>query len=294
MILLTVLLAMLLMALLPPVNTVSYYYSGETVKINPIIRYEFLFSKLCKEINYSRLLLQYLIVLIAGTWFVLYRRQADASLAKRVTKLSASNYNLQQYVTEGNHEAEQLKQKTAELTAAKEKLGRQVNELKYSEQKWHICRDKLEQNVNERLSELSKAKSQLEQQIAERRQIEERLNCQNNELKVTCERLQQQMRNLQQAEEIFNKQAAELAVVNEQLQQQTRERENAERQLREFQKRLEQQTVQLASVRLRGKIDRSEWPEAENDELLEQPKLKIEPLDLKKIKELAELAKRLS
>ena len=155
MISLAVLLTMLLMALLPPVNTQSYYYSEGIVKNRPVVHYDFLFAKSCKEINYSRLFLQYLSVLIAGTWFVLFGRKEGASLAKQVIKLSASNYNLQQYVAEGNHEAEQLQQKVVELAAAKDKLGRQVNELKYAEQKWHICRNELEQHFRRNFLYLS-------------------------------------------------------------------------------------------------------------------------------------------
>ncbi|MDD5459270.1 MAG: hypothetical protein PHF37_07755 [Phycisphaerae bacterium] len=253
-ILLAVLLAMLLMALLPPVNTQYSYYSEGAIKSRPVVGYDFLFAKSCKEINYSRLFLQYLSVLIAGTWFVLFGKKGIPSLARRVIKLSASNYNLQQDVTEGNHEAKQYKQKVGELKAAKENLGRQVNELKCAEQKWNICRDELERNV----CELSKANERLEQQIAEQGQLKE-------------------------AEKSFND---KLAIVKEKLEQQTRAREDVERQLFECNK-------QLDRILERQNINES-VQEVESYERFERPKIKIEPLDVKKIKELAKLARRLS
>ena len=254
MVLLAVLLAMLLMSLLPPVNTVSYYYSEGIVKTRPAIHYDFLFAQSCKEINYSRLYAQYLSIIIAGIWFLIFGKKEGASLSRRVIKLSASNYNLQQNVAESSCEAERYKQKADELKAATEKLGHQVIELKCAEQNWHLCRSELERHV----CELSKANERLEQQIAEQGQSKEAQDC-------------------------FDR---ELTIVKEKLERQTRARQNVERQLLECNEQLER-------ILERQSIDKS-WQESRSDERLELPKIPIEPLNSKKLKELADFAKRLS
>jgi len=287
-ILLTALAVMLLMTVIPPVVAVSYDQSGETVKAKAVIRYEFLFTESSARIYYDRLFSQYLIVLILTMVFVLTQR-AKVPLASRVAKLTLIN----------------------------DKLLEQITDSKYEEQQ-------LRRQMNERVGELNIANEQIKQHIARRRQLEERLERQSHELKTAGERLGQQMAKLEETKEYLNKQAAELAIVKEQLGQQIRERDDTERELRECNEQIEQsdlssemsfsneapgrevsgdrqqikevehpkRTLKLVSVRLQEKIE--DGQDAEMDELLEQKLKIVEPLDAKKLKDLADFAKRLS
>ena len=262
---------MLLMTIVPPVTAMSYDYSGGITRVSPVIRYAFLFTTSYTEINFNRLSLQYLIVLIVSTWLVLSQKKFAASLDRRVAELSVANDKLLQHITDGKLTEGQLKREAVELKAAKEKLGRQINELKDAEQKWHTCRDQLERQMNERVSELRRAKEQFEQQAAQRRQLEERLECQRNELASANEKIQHEADKCR----ILEKQFAEYRQKYNQLFKQH------SAQVDKYNERLQETIEEPESL-------------AQSDERLEQPKIPSRLFNVQEMKSLAELATRLS
>lgn len=287
---------MLLVTIVPPFNTMYYDNSAGVIKSRPAICYEFLFTNSWKEINYQRLFLEYLIILIISRWLILSQRKASASLATRVTELSITNDRLMDVITKGKHTGELLKQKALELTAEKERLSSQINELKDAELKWHAYKNQLEQNLNEQSDEVSRAKEQIEKQIAERKQLEDCLEKQNNELNSVGERLKNQMAKLEAAEDCFKKQADELSAV-----------QHAERQLREYNRQLEQRVekrnAELSAVNKQLEEELSENNEEEKciSHGLDSNKLrtgesrkKSELFNVEEMKAIAELAKRLA
>jgi chromosome segregation ATPase len=270
-ILLAILAAILAITIMPPVTVTSYDNSGPITRVNPVVRYEFLFAESCVQINYFRLFLQYLAVLVGGTWLVLSQDKTPTSASTRVTELAVANDKLRQQITKGKYVEDQLKRQAADLMAAKERLGRQIAELNEAEQKWKTSSDQLEQDITRRGYELSRVNEQLQQQTAQRRKLEESLVKKIADLTSANEKIQQEadkyrileeqlMAQRQQYNELFKEHSEQAAKLNELLHRTTHE----------------------------GALP------AESDEQFEHAELRGELFDVKEMKALAELARRLS
>jgi hypothetical protein len=288
-IILAALAAMLLMTIWPPVTAMSYDNSSGIVKISPVIRYEYLFTKSDTEINYCRLLLQFLIAAIAGAWLVVSQRKVSVS---KVAELSVANDKLREHITKGKQAWEQLRQRAVELKIEKENLGCQINELRNAEQKWQTYRAHLEQRVEQQNAELASANIKLQDEAARYKQAEEKLT-------AAGEQIQQEIAERRQLEESLERQITELRSANEKLQCESDKSKMLEEQFLEhgqqYNQFLKEHSAQVDKYneRLQETMDECE-PLTHGREPLKQPEIPSELFDVKKMKELAELARRLS
>ena len=190
-----------IITLYPPVqSTVSYQSPSGVPTFRQVVRHEFILTDSVEEIHRSRLILQYLAVLIitASIMVILFftRKQTDQRLSGQVAELAAVNKKLRHKLNELNqsdrglkedqHQLEQhIEQKSRELAAANENLQQQVSE-------YQQAIDRLQQQLEDKNARLSEAGDQLEQQKEEYNQ------------------LQQQIAEHKQAEESLNEQASNL------------------------------------------------------------------------------------
>ena len=111
----------------PPVSdTISYEDSSGISSFQGVVRYEFLFTKSVKKINYPRLALEYLLVSLvaAGSLVALSskRKQADNRTAQRISDLTETKEQLKSKVTRADWENERLQRRQKHLEARIEQL----------------------------------------------------------------------------------------------------------------------------------------------------------------------------
>lgn len=273
--------ALILVVVFPPVrSTVSYQGTSGVTNVRPEIHYEFLFNESSKDIHFSRLFLQCLIVLIVTVAIIFmckrpkgYHRQ----LEQKIAELMASR-KLQR--AESQHE-----QVEKELTTANKKLERQLKQ-----------RGRAEEALTKLATQLTAANEKLQQQIAERTQAEQHLDQQTAELGKANEKLQREITQLHrseqkgqqcrdQLEQAIEHKTADLEVANQRLEQAVKDFKQAEQQLTIANEKLECEINQrrLAAEEVLEGITQ-----------VEQGTVKIPSLDREKLEALAELAKRLS
>jgi phage shock protein A len=281
--------AILAMTVLPPVTSMSYDHSDGITKVSPAISYEFLFAPSCMAINYYRLSLQYLIVFSASALLFLCLGKRPASFTTRLAELGVTNDKLEQYILKSKYTEQQLRQQTAELTATKEKLCRQIDEIRDAEKKSHTYSDQLERRVAQQTADLASLNKGLQDAVNRYKQTEEKLTAAN-------EQLQREIAGRRQLEESFQRKIVELT---SKIQQEAIKCKALEEQLQEQRQRYNQLFQEHSAQaneyneRLQEKMDESgAW--AESEEELDESRIPSELFDVEKMKALAELAKRLS
>ncbi len=156
--------------------------------------------------------------------------QAEIQLKQQSAGLTTANEKLQQINPgeqteikwkEQHNKLEQcIEEETIELITANETLQQQINQLEQAEVRWREQHSQLEKQVEEKTNELTATNEKLQHEIAERNQREEQLQQDRNQLKE---------RN------------TELTATNEKLQQQINQLEQAEVRWREQHSQLEKQ-----------------------------------------------------
>lgn len=154
-------------------------------------------------------------------------------------------------------------QQIAALAAARKNLLIESAKLNLANKKWEEYRNQLEKHLKQQSCEFEAAKEKLQKQIAERKQDEE----------------------------LITERTAELSASNEELQRQITEHT-------EFEERLNVQVAELAATKgeLQHEIDKDNLPEEQNENAAQDEEAMdgIKPFDPQKIRDLAELAKRLT
>jgi PAS domain S-box-containing protein len=234
--------------------------------------------------------------------------QAQASLKQQTAELTTYNKQLKQQIGEQEKVKEDLKQQAANLTAVNEQLQHQIAE-----------REQAEKNLKQEAAELTAANEQLKDKVIEHDLVEESLKQEAAKITTTNEQLQQQITEHEQVEESLKQQAAELTAANEQLQRQVGEHDKADEgqkqqvaALKSANEQLQKQIVEERQIKtdlmkhlnmiteaivdMQNKTSKSsggrEREVADTDDVEELGKLAL-PLDVEKLKSIAEMAKRL-
>ncbi|MHC4397414.1 MAG: PAS domain-containing protein, partial [Planctomycetota bacterium] len=122
-----------------------------------------------------------------------YHNHLEELVRQQTAELTAANEKLQYEINEYRQAEEHLRQQSSELTATNQQLQDQIGEYKQTENELKELRNQLEQRLKEQTAELTAANERLQYEINEYRQAEEHLRQQTSELTAANQQLQAQI-----------------------------------------------------------------------------------------------------
>ena len=159
----------LITSIYPPIQvTASYQSSSGIPTFQRAVRYEFLFTNTVKNIHYSRLFFQYVIIFVITfciiAMLIFMRKGTRKHLWQQVSKLTLINKGLQGEIVTLHQEADKsmrqqlqieksLKQRSDELDATKEALNKQIAQSKH-EKELLAKQDAIHEGLNAQISKL--------------------------------------------------------------------------------------------------------------------------------------------
>lgn len=179
---------LLIATIYPPIQvTASYHNSSGILSFHRVVRYEFLFTNTVTEIYYSRLLLQYLIILAITVCIIatlIFKRKGnEKQLGQQISKLTLVNKGLRGKVDTLHRESERskrdqlqlensLKQQCCGLASAKETLDKQIAQS--SRDKELLAeQETIQERLNAHIAKLTADNEQLLYEIESDHPIEE-------------------------------------------------------------------------------------------------------------------------
>ncbi|MHC4739454.1 MAG: PAS domain-containing protein, partial [Planctomycetota bacterium] len=129
-----------------------------------------------------------------------YHNHMEKLVRQQTAELTTANEKLQCEINEHRQAEEHLRQQTAELTAANKQLQVQIADYEQTETELKENRDRLEQLLKQQTTELTTAKEKFQREIRDLKQAEEHLRQQTSELTTANEQLQAQVTQHKQTE----------------------------------------------------------------------------------------------
>ena len=178
----------LIATIYPPILvTASYQSSSGVPSFQRVVHYEFLFTNTVKEIHYSRLFFQYVIIFVTTfciiAMLIFIRKGTRKHLWEQISKFTLINKGLQDEIVTLHQEADKskrqqlqieksLKQQRDELASTKEALNKQIAQSRH-EKELLAKQDAIHEELNAQMAKLMANNEKLPHEIRSSHPIEE-------------------------------------------------------------------------------------------------------------------------